>query len=751
MYRGPNGPPDNSAHLRVDPEDAVRRRIDLPGFDTRLQPRERRGLEVSHAARQGRSKKRFSKQQAVWITQQRQRNADDFRRNFEEKWSRWNAQYRQVQLRRREGANRPSPEPFIVVETLMPRIIRALFSLDPAFSAVPRGPGDEELVEISAKLLDTQWKGEMRMDEVLIDFVKYVVKYGTGIAKLIWTDDYSESTQMVQELDELGRPTGQIIGEIDSEQVASFPELLPVPLYDFWIEPTARSIDEADFVVHQTWMPEPVLRQLEEEGIFEGIEELQYDRDDGQLAGQEHYRMGSAFGEYGRDYKLKRAGQPSPYDYDDTVAPLVKIWEYWGSYYDEDGTRYPNMVWTIANERVCIRRPRPNPYDHGQKPFLSCVAHRDEDEFYGIGFLEAIEPTQLAGAALENMMADNLAMSIQQMFLMGAGNNLPVNSIKFRPFGVIPVTNVDQFKKLESQDVVPSAINTRVHLEQKSKMLSGTTDFIRAESSEFGGDTATEVVQSINQSNIRFGLLLVQFKSFLKRVLNQQHELNKQFLETPQAVRLTGREGHRWHMVSGQDIGGSMDFQMLGDEDHSNSQAAQQRFMLLFEKFLGDPVIRQTIDLHEWVSMAMEIFKVPGKGKILIDPQEFKDLAFVSVSPQEELFHMLNGQPHVTRPTDDHDYHDQVHVEQWYEFPHLRPQIEQAIMEHRQAKTQAQMGSNQRMQMGAMGLLNVPPGMGMPPGGGGPQGMPGGAAPPQAQTPRGLGPMGAGAPWMNAL
>lgn len=49
----------------------------------------------------------------------------------------------------------------------------------------------------------------------------------------------------------------------------------------------------------------------------------------------------------------------------------VVITEYWGTILDEQGAvRYRNVLTAIANDKHVIRRPEPNPYWHGESPFV---------------------------------------------------------------------------------------------------------------------------------------------------------------------------------------------------------------------------------------------------------------------------------------------------------------------------------------------------------------------------------------------
>jgi hypothetical protein len=668
---------------------------------------------------------RFSDAQALRVVVNRWHVADDYRRPYEEKWARWQSEYRLVIRRTRDGSNLPSDEPFTVIETILPRIIQAVFSVDPQFTVQPGNPGAERKAKMVQDLLHFQWSSRMEMVEYLTNFFKSTLKFGTGITKLIWEQDYTEDYHDIEERDPMtGNPTGRVIGSIRKRVQYDSPKAIHIPLYNFWLDPHAKSIEEADWCICEHWTPEYALKELEKEGVYRNVDQLQYYRDTGDYAQADQYRSGSAYGGYGRDYMLKRSGRQSPFDYQDSYSPMVKVWEYYGSYFDEDGRRVPNRLITLADEKVVLRNIA-NPFHHKRKPFIECRTHVDETEFYGMGFLEVLEPHMIAHQAVNNMIQDNLAFLIQKMFLVGRGARLPVNSVRFRPFGTVHVDDVNQIKQFEVSDTVPSALAQRAWLENKVQNITGATDYIRGGGGG-KGETATGVVQGVRQSNLRFDLLLRNFKGFLKRLLLQQHALNTQFMQVPQAIRIKGEEGHYWEHIASKDIGGEVDFAILGDDESADDFGSQQRMLLLFDKLLLDPVLRQTMDVHAVVQRMFQTFKVRGYENLMLDPKRYKDLAFLTLDPAEELYRALRGEPFQVSPGDDHARHIVEHMEQYYAIPQLRQQIAQHIQSHRDAQRTDLQQSNQLMQTGGM----PPPLPGAVAGAGGAPASPVGAAQP---------------------
>lgn len=73
------------------------------------------------------------------------------------------------------------------------------------------------------------------------------------------------------------------------------------------------------------------------------------------------------------DYnKAVRNGQNSSTVPKPPYRKRVKICEYWGVIYAEDGTvKFPNGTMSVANENFLIRKPMANPYRHGKDPIIT--------------------------------------------------------------------------------------------------------------------------------------------------------------------------------------------------------------------------------------------------------------------------------------------------------------------------------------------------------------------------------------------
>ena len=98
----------------------------------------------------------------------------------------------------------------------------------------------------------------------------------------------------------------------------------------------------------------------------------------------------------------------------------VKIWECWGNVVDRTTGMiiHENVVWTVADDRFLIRKPTPNPFWHGESPFIKCPFIRVPNSVWHRALMDAPTQGNLALNELYNLMVDdgmNSAHGIKQI------------------------------------------------------------------------------------------------------------------------------------------------------------------------------------------------------------------------------------------------------------------------------------------------------------------------------------------------
>lgn len=93
--------------------------------------------------------------------------------------------------------------------------------------------------------------------------------------------------------------------------------------------------------------------------------------------------------------------------------PRVTLDEYWGSITDEDGNVvHENIVCVVANEKHLIRPPEPNPFWHGQSPFVVAPLMRVPFSVWHKALFDAAVGLNLSMNELYSLMLDGALASV---------------------------------------------------------------------------------------------------------------------------------------------------------------------------------------------------------------------------------------------------------------------------------------------------------------------------------------------------
>lgn len=91
----------------------------------------------------------------------------------------------------------------------------------------------------------------------------------------------------------------------------------------------------------------------------------------------------------------------------------IKLTEIWGSILDEHGSLiYENVVCTVANDTVVIQKPTPNPYWHGESPFVACPIIDVPHSPWGTALMDAPVMLNRASNEMFNLILDGGLMSV---------------------------------------------------------------------------------------------------------------------------------------------------------------------------------------------------------------------------------------------------------------------------------------------------------------------------------------------------
>lgn len=434
------------------------------------------------------------------------------------------------------------PQTYSTVETIVPRILDAIFAEQRPVGVEPFGAEDVLNAEIIEELLNYQIK---RIGlRPFVSTIKDCVMYGTGIIKVGWRVDEKVITAKKDDVNQYiltGSPTKT---EKDVVKVYDGPELIPVDLFEFFPDPEAVDIEDARYIIERFYKPRKYLKELEKQGIYKNIDDIP--------------QQGANLKE--RDERQANINFHNPINNnemeDNDVIELLELWT------DE-------RVITLANKHTIIRNEI-NPYWDGVKPYVKMVLVPVQNEFYGIGAIEPMQYLQHELNDKRNQRLDNVNMSMNRMWMWNTSYHLPngTASLISRPHGIIPVEGMvgDDVRRalrpLDIPDVTQSSYVEEDIIKRDIQIATGVNDYFAGNSAPDSrlNKTATGISLTLAQAQARFKYSIDLISESFKKIIEKIFARDKQFLPDDYVIRLFGEAGYVFKEIGIDNLYGSFDF-----------------------------------------------------------------------------------------------------------------------------------------------------------------------------------------------
>ncbi|MFA5151508.1 MAG: hypothetical protein WC554_02995 [Clostridia bacterium] len=517
-------------------------------------------------------------EKAKQLVKDRFNTARDYRRlNYDQSWLRYQKQYRSRLASEKEykfQARLFIPYSFSSVETVIPRVMEAIFSYDPIVAVKPRSAEDIVNSSLIEKLLNYQIN---RMDFInsFHLLTKMCLIYGTCIAKVDWKKEYRKVKRFRAKIDEFGNPVyddkGKPVIEKVEQEILYYddPYIYPIDIFNFYIDPKATSIDTAEYCIMVTETTMDRLRQMQKMGIYKNVNMVEEIK-------------GTIRHDDGRE-RFINVDKHDPNNSIDKHSQKVTLYEHW-----ED-----DRVIVLAEEQVVIRDEE-NPYWHCRKPFVSGIICPVEHQFYGIGLMEMVESLQNELNDLRNLRMDNLKLAINCMYKIARDADVDIDNLINEPGGVIQTNYVDGIEALETKDVTTNAFTEAKIITDDIQTTHGIYDYSKGRPSQ-DRETATGILSLQEAANYRFKLMILLLcKNILGRGSEFMVDLNEQFINTDKIFKLTG-EQYTVTQYDVEDIIGRFDFEPVGASLEGLSKYARLEQLLRYRQiFAGNPEFNQT-------------------------------------------------------------------------------------------------------------------------------------------------------------
>jgi len=438
--------------------------------------------------------------------------AKDSRSDNVDKWKRWYDLYRSKSPTRSDSEGKSNifiPMTFTAIETITPRLVSGYMnSTEPPISVIPRGEEDIEKAESFEQLLTYQFE-QINFPAKLLNYYKQCLIYGTSVIKVFWDLDTVYS--------QFDRPNFEVLD-----------------LYDFYVDPTAVTIDDARFCIHRSYISKEELESKRDVPGFKNINKV---------SGEDLSRDSESapkYEEYG-DFEQ---------ELDDDIKRDIEILEYW-----ED-----DRIIVVANQKTLICDKK-NPFEHKRKPFVAIKLIPVPNEFYGIGIIEPIEGLQNELNTKHNQRLDNVNLILNQMWTVLRGAIDDYDQLKSRPGGIITVNDMGGIKPLVVPDATMGAYREELSCMDRIKETTGATELIQGMSQQGQKDmTATEVTIKTKQASTRIDFYYkLMAETGLRGLGNMFIALDQQFIKEEQVVRIMNDRSASFIHIDPENISGRFD------------------------------------------------------------------------------------------------------------------------------------------------------------------------------------------------
>lgn len=354
--------------------------------------------------------------------------------------------------------------------------------------------------QLIQEALDYEWD-RTRLVPKLMDSITQGLIFGTFIVGLFWNGKSSK---------------GQ--GEIEPVVISPF---------NFFIDPMATNIEDAEYCIYATYKPLGMLmkaypdkaEELREQATSTMQDELTFNKETGDIRNQVLYLEC-----YFRDYS-----------FDESIEEDEE-----GNKYKIKKMRYPKGRRTILGGDIVLSDEE-NPYDDGQFPFVSWRCYSVPNNFWGMSEVEQLIAPQKEINNLYNSLLDNAKLNANPWTLVDKDSGVDTSTITNAP-GLLLKKNRGSDIRREAPPAMPSYLQTVANdLKYDIQVISGVFDATRGERPmSVTSGTAIQALQESSQGRIR--LKIQALEKLLEDLGNMWLKRMQQFWTLPRQIRVMG--GH---------------------------------------------------------------------------------------------------------------------------------------------------------------------------------------------------------------
>lgn len=422
----------------------------------------------------------------------------------------------------------------------------------------------------------------------------------------------------------------------------AYNEFIDWSVFRMFIEPNAKSLYTANYVIFQDFKGIEKLKEGDTFGNYTGLDDLD---------GQSVTSTTESYERARNRFMTATIGASNSYD------DKVQLWHCFD--------KIKNELVTIANGEKIIRRQK-NIYWHGKVPAVLFYIRPRAHDVWGDSIFQRTERLSSANDSIVNHFLDQLDLSLNGVVLRRQGVNVRYD---MSPGGEVVWDGVEkpepwaiQQPDLQGFQVAKNTIAEAIEENTISNYSSGTP---RSNTDKTKGTKGgIEAIQEEASDMVRF--FEKTYANSWKQVFTFWLSNNQQFLDREVAVRILGPNGYYPKVIKPEDIVtmGTLDIDIDTDFSRPNSKEIDRQLTLAWvDKQLEIAKMAQNmqapvkINFYELSRMLAEAMGRKNYERV-VEP-----ISFMQDSPMEENELMLQGKETEPQEGEDHATHIQIHQE----------------------------------------------------------------------------------------
>jgi hypothetical protein len=524
------------------------------------------------------------------------------------------------------------------IESMVPRVVQALFGDNPWFEASPIGKTTPKAARVSRDTILAQM-AETRIKRVVELALRSGLTYGNGILESSWLYQSQMVKKFVPRFQPQRRPiqhpiTGQtfsvpsggfdrVVVEVMEEEYVNRPNVETVSLKDFYIDPNCPTSDPADarYTVKRLFLDLDYLKSLraledftipDDATLTEMAQVKPSTQGDNTKSWQESARMAN--------------WQPQVDQTADPGGTRVEV-----LIYKTDR----RIVW-VAN-RSMVFYNRPNPY--GRKLQYNFCYTDLLDRFYGLAITDVVEGEQRLQEGVLNGRIDELALNIHPQTVVARSNTEPVYKLRVRPGGVTYSTDPKNDMRREyTQNVTQQAFMETAASDVRVQKITGQNDLVSgAQNPVARSATGAGLQGQATFSRSQYQVEKVE-DNMLGPILTDVHMLNQHHLDPNQMIEAVDGQ-----MIDPMEVfGAKVRFEMRAGSRMASRQGLLQVLPYIMQYAMNPQLNSQladqgkTLDYEEIFQMLLDSTGYKKKATWIRDmtPQEQQALQAARQNPQ---------------------------------------------------------------------------------------------------------------------